>query len=72
MVRSRSAASIGPRREQGAITEQRSTTFGRPLASRKEISAPRPPSSVITSAALKAGLARIVSAAVLTAFWSRG
>ena len=50
----------------------RSTMCGRPLSSRKDTSASPTPSSVMTVAASNSGLARMVSAAVLTAFWSRG
>ena len=59
-------------REAGGRTKARSTTFGRPFSSRKDSNASPTPSSVIAAAASKAGLARSVSAAVFTAFWSRG
>ena len=68
----RSVSDSGPRREAGAMTKARSVTSGRPLSSRKDTSASPTPSSVIAVAASNAGLARIVSAAVFTAFWSRG
>jgi len=64
----RSASFSTPRREQGAITKDRSTGAGRPFSSRNETSASPTPNSVITSAVLNAGLGRMVSAAVLTAF----
>ena len=68
----RSSSLTGPIREQGAITIARSTTDGLPFSSRKEISASPVPSSWIACSVLKAGLARMVWAAVFTAFWSFG
>jgi hypothetical protein len=59
-------------RDPGAMTKARSTTVGRPFSSRKDTRASPTPSSVMTVAASNFGLARRVSAAALTAFWSRG
>ena len=52
--------------------KQRSTGSGTPLASRKETSASPTPSSVMAAWALNFLFGRKVSAAVFTAFWSRG
>ena len=52
--------------------QTRSTMPGVPLASRNETRASPTPSSEMAFAVSSAGLARMVSAAVRTAFWSRG
>ncbi len=50
----------------------RSTIVGRPFSSSRLTSASPTPSSVITFSAFNLGFGRSVSAAVFTAFWSRG
>ena len=56
----------------GGITKTRSVTLGRPFASSRLTSASPTPSSVIAVSMSSFGFARIVLAAALTAFWSRG
>ena len=56
----------------GGRTMQRSTIEGVPLPSRNDTSASPLPSSLMTVAVSSFGLARKVSAAARTAFWSRG
>ncbi len=52
----------------GGAMKARSTMLGRPFSSSRETSASPTPSSVMTPAASKAGLARRVLAAIRTAF----
>ena len=59
-------------REDGGRMSVRWTIDGTPLASSVETSASPTPSLVMASAQSKAGLGRNVSAAVFTAFCSRG
>jgi len=64
---------MGPIWLPGGSTNTRSVTLGRPLASRKLIKASPTASSVMAVAMSPIwGLARMVSAAAFTAFWSRG
>ncbi len=68
----RSSGVIGPTREDGGRIMVRLTTEGTPPSSSTDTKASPMPSWVMTSAVEKAGLARKVSAATFTAFWSRG
>jgi hypothetical protein len=68
----RSGSVNGPTRPDGGRTSVRSTIEGEPFASSVDTSASPVPSVVMTVAQSKAGLGRKVSAAVLTAFCSRG
>ena len=61
-----------PVRDEGGRIRVRATTEGTPPSSSTETRASPMPSCVITSSVEKAGLGRNVSAATLTAFWSRG
>ena len=56
----------------GNRTLARSTTLGAPFSSRNDTRASPVSSSRMASSVLNSGLARKVSAATLTAFWSRG
>ena len=64
------AGSAGPTREAGGAISVRCTMPGVPLSSSIETSASPTASSVIACATRKSGLARNVSAAAFTAFWS--
>ena len=68
----RSSAASGVKEDCGGRMRARSTGSGIPFSSRKETRASPTPSSAIASATLMLGLLRKVSAAALTAFWSRG
>ena len=72
MMAWRSPSVTGPIRPDGGRISVRSTIDGAPLASSVETSASPVPRLVMTVAQSKAGLGRNVSAAVLTAFCSRG
>ncbi|CFE02657.1 Uncharacterised protein [Bordetella pertussis] len=68
----RSASVAGPMRLPGGRIQARSVGVGRPLASSSETRASPTPSSVMAASISSPGFGRIVCAAVLTAFWSRG
>src|SRR5262252_7864365 len=68
----RSSSVIGPSWLPGGTMKARSTMQGLPFSSSSDTSASPTPSSVITFSAFSFGLGRSVSAAVFTAFWSRG
>ena len=68
----RSSGVIAPMRQRGGHISVRSTGIGTPLSCSIETSASPTPSCEITSATSSFGLATNVSAAVRTAFWSRG
>ncbi|CUJ73208.1 Uncharacterised protein [Achromobacter xylosoxidans] len=68
----RSASVAGPMRLAGGTIQARSVGIGRPLASSSDTSASPTPSSVMAASISSPGLGRMVWAAVLTAFWSRG
>ncbi|KAG0771345.1 hypothetical protein G6F21_014754 [Rhizopus arrhizus] len=68
----RSASVAGPIRLAGGTMKARSVGMGRPLASSNDTRASPTPSSVMAASISSPGLGRIVCAAVLTAFWSRG
>ncbi len=59
-------------REAGGTTKARCVISGRPPSSSMETSASPTASSPIACSMLNPGLARMVVAAALTAFWSRG
>ena len=63
---------IEPSREDGGRTNVRSTMLGTPPAPSVETRASPTPSCVMASLVSKSGLGRNVSAAVATAFCSRG
>ena len=63
---------IGPIWLPGGSTKTRSVTLGRPFSSSRLTRASPTASSVIAVAMSSPGLARMVSAAAFTAFWSRG
>src|SRR5262249_29375047 len=68
----RSSAVIEPIRQRGGQMIVRSTGIGTPLSCSIDTSASPTASSAMTLATLSLGLATNVSAAVGTAFWSRG
>ena len=68
----RSSGVIAPMRQRGGQIIVRSTGIGTPLSWSIDTSASPTPSSAITLATSSLGLATNVSAAVRTAFWSRG
>src|SRR5690606_14418115 len=76
-TRARSASLIGPMRQRGGATSVRSTGIGMPrllsgVSCSVDTSASPTPSWPIAPATSSPELATKVSAAVLTAFWSRG
>ena len=68
----RSSAVIAPIRQRGGHISVRSTGIGTPFSCSVDTSASPTPSCEITVATSSLGLATKVSAAVRTAFWSRG
>ena len=68
----RSSAVIAPMRERGGRISVRSTMPGTPPSPRQDTSASPTPSWPMASSTSSFGFARKVSAAALTAFWSRG
>lgn len=72
MTAARSSGVIAPIRQRGGQISVRSTGIGTPFSCKVETSASPTPSCEITPATSSFGLATKVSAAVFTAFWSRG